>query len=125
MGKKIMIIDDSQMMRKFLTRLFKNTFEVICLENGIYAREWLAKGIIPELVIVDLQMPEMDGLEFTKYFRSSVSSTVPLIILSGDKNNDKKIACLKSGANDYILKPFRPQILNLKIKGLLASAQTQ
>ena len=120
-----MIIDDSQMMRKFLTRLFKNTFEVICLENGIYAREWLAKGIIPELVIVDLQMPEMDGLEFTKYFRSSVSSTVPLIILSGDKNNDKKIACLKSGANDYILKPFRPQILNLKIKGLLASAQTQ
>lgn len=125
MGKKIMIIDDSQMMRKFLTRLFKNTFEVICLENGIYAREWLAKGIIPELVIVDLQMPEMDGLEFTKYFRSSVSSTVPLIILSGDKNNDKKIACLKSGANDYILKPFRPQILSLKIKGLLASAQTQ
>lgn len=125
MGKKIMIIDDSQMMRKFLTRLFKNTFEVICLENGISAREWLAKGIIPELVIVDLQMPEMDGLEFTKYFRSSVSSTVPLIILSGDKNNDKKIACLKSGANDYILKPFRPQILSLKIKGLLASAQTQ
>ncbi|MCH2082282.1 MAG: response regulator transcription factor [Saprospiraceae bacterium] len=123
MAKKILIIEDSKIMRKFLSHLFKNTFDVVSLENGKDAIEWLKKGIVPQLVIADLQMPIMDGLEFTKYFRSTISSTIPLIILSGEKNSDNKIACLQSGANDYILKPFRPQILDLKIKSLLAVSQ--
>jgi DNA-binding response OmpR family regulator len=111
------------MMRKFLSGLFKNNFEVISLENGKDAKEWLEKGNLPQLVIADLQMPEMDGLEFTKYFRASVSTTIPLVILTGDKDSNNTIACLQAGANDYILKPFRPQILSLKIESLMAATQ--
>lgn len=123
MAKKILIIEDSQMMRKFLSGLFKNNFEVISLENGKDAKEWLEKGNLPQLVIADLQMPEMDGLEFTKYFRASVSTTIPLVILTGDKDSNNTIACLQAGASDYILKPFRPQILSLKIESLMAATQ--
>ncbi|MCI5083704.1 MAG: response regulator transcription factor [Saprospiraceae bacterium] len=121
MAEKILIIEDSQMMREFLSNLFKKRFEVISFENGRDAKKWLEQGNTPQLVIADLQMPEMNGLEFTQFFRANISQTIPLVILTGDKDSNNTIACLQAGANDYILKPFRPKILSIKIEGLLGA----
>ncbi|MFN3950949.1 MAG: PleD family two-component system response regulator [Thermaurantimonas sp.] len=118
--KQVLIIDDQPVMRKLLEQFLKDKYEVISLENGKEALEWMYDGNIPDVVIADLNMPEIDGFEYIKRVRESAFfQDIPLIVLSGEDSSTERIKCLKLGANDYLIKPFNPEELALRINNLV------
>lgn len=118
--KQVLIIDDEPIMRKLLEQILKDKYEVISLENGREALEWMYSGNIPDLVVADLNMPEINGFEYIEKVRESgFFSDVPLIVLSGEESSSERIKCLKLGANDYLIKPFNPEELGLRIDNLI------
>jgi DNA-binding response OmpR family regulator len=120
MKKQVLIIDDQPVMRKLLEQFLKDKYEVVPHENGKEALEWMYSGHIPDLVVADLNMPEIDGFEYIKRVRESAFfQDVPLIVLSGEESSAERIRCLKLGANDYLIKPFNPEELALRINNLI------
>ncbi len=118
--KQILIIDDEPIMRKLLEQILKQKYEVVSLENGKEALEWMYSGNIPDAVVADLNMPEIDGFEYiAKVRESAFFSDLPLIVLSGEESSSERIRCLKLGANDYLIKPFNPEELGLRIDNLI------
>ncbi len=118
--KQVLIIDDEPIMRKLLEQILKQKYETVCLENGREALEWMYSGNIPDAVVADLNMPEIDGFEYiTKVRESAFFNDLPLIVLSGEESSSERIKCLKLGANDYLIKPFNPEELGLRIDNLI------
>lgn len=123
MKKSMLIIEDNSFMTALLGNLFSVSFEVHTVNNGYEALEWLYEGNMPSIIISDIVMPEMDGLEFLQNIRGSTFfNNIPLVMLSGvDKSNDR-IKCLQMGANDYVIKPFNPEELTIRVENLLKTA---
>jgi DNA-binding response OmpR family regulator len=123
MKKSMLIIEDNSFMKALLSNLFSIHFDVHSVSNGYEALEWLYDGNMPNVIISDIVMPEMDGFEFLKNIRGSTFfNNIPLVMLSGvDKSNDR-IRCLQMGANDYVIKPFNPEELTIRVQNLLKSA---
>ena len=118
--EEVLVIDDQPIMLKLLEQILKDRYEVVALENGKEALEWMYSGNIPDLVVADLNMPEIDGFEYIQRIRESgFFYDVPLIVLSGEESSAERIKCLKLGANDYLIKPFTPEELRLRIDNLI------
>ena len=113
----IMIIDDEPQMRK-LIRMFleKEGYTVVEATDGIHALSLIAKAA-PQLLIVDVMMPYMDGFTFAREIKRT--STIPLIFLSAKGEEWDKIQGLKLGGDDYIVKPFLPGELLARIESVL------
>lgn len=118
--KKILIVDDDITLRTALTRY---------LENRGYAVQDASSGVegltafeqdTPDLVVSDVLMPEMDGLEFCRRLRATRSGQlVPFIFLSSRREVDDRVQGHKMGADDYLVKPFEPRELVAKIEAQL------
>ena len=113
----IMIIDDEPQMRK-LIRMFleKEGYTVVEATDGIHALSLIAQTN-PQLLLVDVMMPFMDGFTFAKEIQRT--STIPLIFLSAKGDEWDKIQGLKLGGDDYIVKPFLPGELLARIESVL------
>lgn len=121
MKKKILVIDDELSIRMLLENFLKKDYDVVTKNDGMEALKWMEDGNIPDLVVADIQMPNLDGYEFIKNIRASgYFKDIPLIMLSGIESSSEKVKCLKLGANDYIVKPFNPEELSIRIELLLA-----
>ncbi len=121
MKKKILVIDDELSIRLLLENFLKKEYDVTTKNDGLEALKWLEAGNIPDLVVADIQMPNLDGYDFIKNVRASgYFRDIPLIMLSGIESSTEKVKCLKLGANDYIVKPFNPEELSVRIELLLA-----
>ncbi|MBW7846753.1 MAG: response regulator transcription factor [Bacteroidales bacterium] len=120
MKKKILVIDDELSIRMLLENFLSKTYEVITKSDGMEGVDWLEKGNMPDLIVADIQMPNMNGYDFIKNIRSSgYFKDIPLIMLSGIESSQEKVKCLKLGANDYMVKPFNPEELSIRIEILL------
>ena len=121
-GKKILVIDDDDKIRKMLTFLFlAKGFDVDSAENGLKALE-VAEELVPDVIIVDLMMPVMDGFEFCKRIRErALFKSVPLIVLSALTASEyrEKIGPLDVYA--CIEKPFRSADIVQKAEEALVS----
>lgn len=117
MNKKILLIDDEFRMRKLLADYFKREgFLIYEAENGKRALELLSTMAV-DLIVLDIMMPEMDGLEFCKLVRKD--SNVPIIIVTAKSEEEDDLLGFGLGADDYVTKPFSPKILIAKAKALL------
>ncbi len=88
--------------------------------NGMDAMSFLRKGALPDIIITDLNTPEMGGLELIQQLRTSGYFTaIPVLVLSGDENTEMRIKCLDSGADDYLVKPFNPRELEARLRAIL------
>jgi two-component system alkaline phosphatase synthesis response regulator PhoP len=117
---KILIVDDEPDILEFLGyNLTKEGFEVFSAENGIEAIA-KAREIIPHLIILDVMMPEMDGIEACDEIRKipELSNTI-ITFLSARGEDYSQIAGFEAGADDYITKPVKPKIFVSKVKALL------
>jgi two-component system KDP operon response regulator KdpE len=111
---RILIVDDEpQITRVLRASLQSNGHEVTVAQDGIEALARFMKSE-PELVITDLAMPGMDGIELTREIRSR--SQVPIIVLSVRSQDVSKVAALDEGADDYITKPFSIQELLARVR---------
>lgn len=126
MNKTVLVIDDEPVMRKLLEQFLNKKYEVTEMDDGKSALQWLYSGNIPHLIVADLNMPEINGFEFLEKVRGSdYFESVPIIILSGEESSTERIKCLKLGANDYIIKPFNPEELMLRIDNLLSLIESK
>jgi diguanylate cyclase (GGDEF)-like protein len=125
-AQKILVVDDEEHIRRILKfELERNGYEVICAENG---REGLqaAQNKIPDLIILDLMMPLMDGLEVcTRLKEEFRTSQIPIIMLTAKSEMPDKILGLKNGANDYLIKPYSNDELLLRVNNVLDWGQKQ
>jgi two-component system, chemotaxis family, chemotaxis protein CheY len=119
MKKNLLALDDEMSILKILDFYFNKTYNVVAKQNGKDALEWMQQGVIPDVIIADVNMPEINGLEFIRQIRSSgFFKDVPLIMLSGNEGSSDKIKCLKAGADDYLIKPFNPEELEARIDNI-------
>jgi len=121
MKKKILVIDDELSIRMLLENFLSKTYDVVTKNDGMEGVQWLEQGNMPDLIVADIQMPNMNGNDFIINIRSSgYFKEIPLIMLSGIESSQEKVKCLKLGANDYMVKPFNPEELSIRIEILLA-----
>lgn len=123
-GARILIVDDERPIRRFLrTSLSAHGYEILEASNGMEALG-IAAQEHPEVIVLDLGLPDIDGLEVTRRLREW--SQIPIIILSVREQEEDKIKALDSGANDYLTKPFGVGELTARIRvALRLSAQTE
>lgn len=115
--KKILIVDDEPDILEFLKyNLVKEGFHVVTANNGAEAIQ-SAKETNPDLIILDVMMPEMDGIETCRQLRSkSAFKNTIIIFLSARSEDFTQVAGLETGADDYLVKPVKLRILISKIK---------
>ena len=115
----ILIVDDSVDVRIYLSGLLENNFRISVAENGNEGIG-LANEILPDLIISDIMMPSMDGIEFCSRIKSDwKTSDIPVILLTAKASFESKIEGLETGADDYIIKPFHSRELFTRINNLL------
>lgn len=117
MALKVLIVDDDFINRKLLSTLLKknpSVTEMVEAENGSDALDKLKKDTNIDLILLDIMMPVVDGIEFLKIFRSNMeNSHIPVIVLSTD--DTRKTEVFDNGANDFLRKPVKEDHLNEKI----------
>ncbi len=116
----ILVVDDNLDARLFLQRSLGEDYNVILASNGKEALQQLNDSDHVDLVISDVMMPVMDGIELFKRIKSDIKySHIPVIMLTAKSNEEDIIEGLKEGAADYITKPFSLSVLQLRIKKIL------
>lgn len=117
---KILVVDDKQSLSELVAQFLGQSHNVTTVENGLAAITWLQEGNLPDLIITDLEMPEMDGFELIKRVKQTgVFSDIPIIVLSCRDSSSDRIECLRLGADDYMVKPFNPEELLIRVDKLL------
>lgn len=117
----VLVVDDEQSLRDFVSRnLQKRNFEVHTAANGLEALAVFNANRI-DLVIMDLMMPHMDGLEAIRQIRQS--SVTPIVVLSALEEEHHKVQALNLGADDYLTKPFGVSELLARVNAVLRRAQ--
>ncbi len=121
--QKILVADDEASIRRILeTRLKMVGYDVVTAEDGEEAVEVFNKSN-PDLVILDVMMPKMDGYGVTREIRRT--SDVPIIILTALGDVSERITGLELGADDYVIKPFSPKELEARVKAVLRRTNTK
>ncbi len=117
--RTILIIDDNDDIRNYLIKLFSENYMVYSAENGEEGLK-LTKKHMPDLVISDITMEQMDGLELCRKIKESNDlSHIPVILLTASKNPETHLQGINDGADDYIMKPFDDDILVARVESLL------
>jgi signal transduction histidine kinase/ligand-binding sensor domain-containing protein/DNA-binding response OmpR family regulator len=115
----ILVVEDSADMRDYIRGALEPVYTVVDAENG---REGIQKAqeIIPDLIISDIMMPEVDGYELCRVVKSEkITSHIPVILLTARASEENILQGLETGADDYITKPFSTKILSARIKNLI------
>ena len=117
---KILIVEDDLYMQAILQEFLSATYEIQISQDGMEALAFMQSGNVPDLIISDLNTPKLNGLELITQIKvSDFFKSIPIIILSGEDSSEKRIKCLDSGADDFIVKPFNPAELEACIRVVL------
>ena len=117
MKRKILVVDDELSIRMLLDNFLSDDYEVITKENGYEAMTWLQDGNQADLLLVDINMPMLNGYEFTESVRKFKGmSDIPVLMLSAKQKSADRIRSFAAGADDFIQKPFNPEELIIRIK---------
>lgn len=120
--KRVLVADDEEAMRKFIARQLTD-YQLVQASDGKEAWE-LALATKPDLIILDLMMPEMDGIEVTRKIRASEQlSRIPIILITAQASEAPRLEALEAGVNDFISKPFSTVELSVRAKNLLDSSE--
>ena len=116
-AKTILVVDDEPRLVSLVEAyLTQSGYRVMTASNGREALS-VAEHQEPDLIILDIMMPEKDGYEFMRLYRTDHDT--PIIILTARVDSDEKVAGLEAGADDYLTKPFRPRELMARVKTVL------
>ncbi|EFL52583.1 response regulator receiver modulated serine phosphatase [Solidesulfovibrio fructosivorans JJ]] len=112
---RVLVVDDSKTMRRLICLALQDAFELEEAVDGVDALERYS-GFKPQIILLDMEMPRMGGLEVIRQLRETVEDTDTfIIVLSGLGENDLKAKALNMGANDYLTKPFHPEELKARV----------
>ncbi len=115
----VLLVEDEKEVSDFIRVSLKGKYNVKVAENGKVALEVISKQL-PNLVISDVVMPEMDGIELVKRIKNNARTAhIPVILLTGQSEKEKQLEGLKSGADAYVVKPFEIELLEVRIENFL------
>ena len=115
----ILIVEDQADVREYVKQSLGNTYITSEAENGIKALQWIEEEE-PDLIISDIMMPKMDGLEMMRKLKSDLKTChIPIILLTAKASQEQKLEGLEEGADSYIPKPFNSRHLQIRVKKLL------
>jgi two-component system phosphate regulon response regulator PhoB len=118
--EKILVVDDEEDILELIRfNLFREGYKVLGAPSGEEALR-LAKSEIPDLMVLDLMLPGMDGLEVTKVLKNdSMTKNIPIVMLTAKGEEADIVTGLELGADDYITKPFSPRVLVARVRAVL------
>jgi len=113
----ILIVEDEPSLREVVSLYLKRAgYRVATASDGRLALDWLERET-PDLVVLDLMLPHVDGFEITRWLRAR--GDTPIIMLTARREESERIAGLEQGADDYVVKPFSPQELVSRVRAVL------
>ncbi len=117
---KILVVDDDKTTRKLLNLFLKaKGYEVVTAENGLDAMEKLGTESI-NLVVTDMNMPYMDGIELTKNLRNDENwKNIPIVMVTTEADEDERRKAMDAGVDDYLVKPANAEQITDSIKRIL------
>ncbi len=117
LGGRVLIVEDDEDIADVLRRSLRSEgYEVLTSADGVEALD-VATGFVPDLVVLDLGLPRLDGVEVCRRLRAD--SDVPILMLTARAETEDRVGGLDSGADDYLVKPFERQELLARIRALL------
>lgn len=124
MKPTLSVIDDNEMMCEFLSVYFSKDYQITVYQSAQTALQEMQSSSFPDIILLDLNMQEFSGVDFLKAVQQQepqVKSNI-IVLSSKDKSTDR-IECLSLGAKDYLVKPFHPKELALRIRKLIGHNQ--
>ncbi|WP_234571833.1 hybrid sensor histidine kinase/response regulator transcription factor [Rhodohalobacter sp. 614A] len=117
----ILVVEDNDDVREFLIEELSGIYRVLEAANGVQALS-IAEKYLPDLIIADIMMPELDGISFNRKLKeNSATASIPVIFLTAKAAKKSQIEGLEVGADDYITKPFDPDLLKARVQNLIES----
>jgi DNA-binding response OmpR family regulator len=121
----VLVCEDEEIMLTALEfRLRRQGFNVAIARDGDEAIKMLA-DLTPDVLVTDIMMPKVTGLELITHVRANVSTTMPVIVISAIELDEVILEAFKLGANDFITKPFKPNELVLRIRRLIQEQERE
>ncbi len=119
---KLLVVDDSATMRKIICGTLEQLgySDIAQASDGQVALDECSKAT-PDLILLDWNMPNMDGLTFVKTYRGAGAKT-PIIMVTTEAEKAKVVAAIKAGVNNYVVKPFTPETLEARLNDTLGKA---
>lgn len=123
--QKILIVDDNEEILLFLSELLKSTYDLKTANNGVVALD-IAQKELPDLIVSDVIMPKMNGRRLCQLIKTApLTQHIPVILLTSEDSESNQVEGLKTGADDYMTKPFNRSILKAKIETILHNKELQ
>ena len=119
----VLIVEDIADLRKYIKSELSDEFTIIEAENGVSGLK-IARERIPDIIVTDIMMPEMDGVTMTRHIREEdLTSHIPIILLTARGDGETKLKGFETGAEQYLVKPFEIDELIARVKGLLSRSE--
>lgn len=116
----ILAVDDNSISLATIEQEFKGIYEVVALNSGVRALQYLKQQTPPDLILLDIQMAPKDGIETLREIREMKKcQDIPVIMLTSQREKQTILESSKLGINDYVLKPFKTQDLHDRIESIL------
>ncbi len=119
MNRRILVIEDNNSLRLLLHSMLEHSFAVTSKKDGLDALAWLSLGHLPDFILLDINMPQLNGMELMAHLRNNgFYRHIPIVILSGENNAGIRKQCMELGAQAYFTKPFEPEVLKKTLQEL-------
>lgn len=117
---KVLVVEDNVELKVYIYNSLSDRYEVRDASNGKEALNVISSGWIPDMIVTDLMMPEMDGIELVNHIRNDFSTShIPVIMITAKHEDDTQVKAMKYGADGYIAKPFTMELLTARIDNML------
>jgi signal transduction histidine kinase/DNA-binding response OmpR family regulator/ligand-binding sensor domain-containing protein len=117
----VLVVDDNEDIRQYISGLLKDEFEVLEAENGSEGHK-VALEAMPDLIISDVMMPQMSGTDLCAELKNNMATShIPIILLTARASEAYELNGLQTGADDYITKPFNPLIVQMRVRNMLSN----
>ena len=122
---RLLLVEDNEELLYLMRRILSKHYYVLTAKNGIEALE-VMKEYEADIIVSDVMMPEMDGLELCRVVKGNLdTSHIPIILLTAKNSAEDRIKCYNAGANAYISKPFELKVLEARIDNFLAEKKSK
>lgn len=119
MSGKILLVEDHDGLRHLMGNILSKSYEVVSAKNGLEALGWLSKGITPDAIVTDAEMPEFSGFQLLSNLKcSGMYHHIPVIVVSGSEAPEDEIKYMEKGAVSFLRKPFNPMELQNSLKNV-------
>ena len=116
MKKKILIVDDAPENIDFLVGILKEKYKIVAARDGEKALKMARSDNPPDLILLDILMPDMDGFEVCRLLKGSAqSATIPVLFITGKSDDDAIQTGLEAGGDDFVLKPFNAGLVQCRV----------